>query len=229
MNIYDIKKNTIMKKLKYVKLFESFLNEELSPELKKRTYDAMIKIANDPNAIDNLKRRSQASNIMKSLSPAVENLRKELEVHAKKVYPKAENIKVNIIDNGLDTDSGGFGGYDINGCVLLTVTMNDEYTLLNLLIAKDKYEKSKSMQGTANNFYGDRAFVNTLKKLIVQIQKDEIPGEEEVPSEPTSVTKEGEIVLNTNTMEEDDISKYGTGGSGLPDFRSEAGQIARGR
>jgi len=30
MNIYDIKKNTIMKKLKYVKLFESFVNEELT-------------------------------------------------------------------------------------------------------------------------------------------------------------------------------------------------------
>jgi len=29
--------------------------------------------------------------------------------------------------------------------------------------------------------------------LIVQIQKDEIPGEEEVPSEPTSVTPEGSI------------------------------------
>ena len=30
MNIYDIKKNNIMKKLKYVKLFESFVNEELT-------------------------------------------------------------------------------------------------------------------------------------------------------------------------------------------------------
>ena len=58
-----------MKKLKHVKLFESFVNEELSPDLKKRTYDAMIKIANNPDSIDNIKRSKQASNIMKSLSP----------------------------------------------------------------------------------------------------------------------------------------------------------------
>ena len=217
--------------MKHIKLFENFINEELSPELKKRTYDAMMKIANDHNAIDNQKRRDQAYNIMKSLSPAVENLRKELEVHAKRVYPKAENIKVMIIDNGLDTDSGGFGGggfTSINGCVLLHVRMENS-SLLNLLIAKDKYEKSTSMQGTANNFYGDRAFVNTLKKLIVQIQKDEIPGEEEVPSEPTSVTKEGEIVLNTNTMEEDDISKYGTGSPTHQMRNTEFGDMRNGR
>ena len=42
MNIYDIKKNTIMKKLKYVKLFESFMKEELSPETQKITLDAKI-------------------------------------------------------------------------------------------------------------------------------------------------------------------------------------------
>ncbi len=73
--------------MKYIKLFESFVNEELSPELKKRTYDAMMKIANDPNAIDEIKRAHQARNIMRSLSPDVEKLRKELEVHASNVYP----------------------------------------------------------------------------------------------------------------------------------------------
>jgi hypothetical protein len=176
--------------MKYIKLFESFLNEELSPELKKSAYDAMIKIANDPNAIDNLKRADQARNIMIALSPDVEKLRKELEVHASNVYPKG-NIKVSIIDHGLDTDSG-FSGFEIKANVFLCVYI-DSTPLLNLVIAKDKYEKSKSLQGTANNFYRDRGFVNTLKKLIVQIQKDEIPGEQEVPSEPESVTPEGSI------------------------------------
>ena len=218
-----------MKKLKYVKLFESFVNEELSPELKKRTYDAMMKIANDPNAIDHSVRRQQADNINKSLSPAVENLRKELEVHAKRILE--ENKR-------LDPDSSftGSQGFDVkindygleNGIVCLSVT-NQHASVFSLSICKDKYENQRQTFGMKKDFFGDRAFINTLKKLIVQIQKDEIPGEEEVPSEPTSVTKEGEIVLNTNTMEEDDISKYGTGGSGLPDFRSEAGQIARGR
>jgi hypothetical protein len=39
----------------------------------------------------------------------------------------------------------------------------------------------------------DRAFIKSLKDLIVEIQKNEIPGEEEVPSEPESVTPEGTI------------------------------------
>lgn len=182
-----------MKKLKYVKLFESFVNEELSPELQKRAYDAMIKIANDPNAIDNLKRIDQAYNIMKHLSPAVEKLREELEAHARNVYPRAEMLEVKIVDSGLNTDSSGFSGFEIKGHVFLSVILDRTTPLLNLVIAKDKYEKSKSLQGTANNFYRNRGFVNTLKKLIVQIQTDEIPGEEEVPSEPESVTPEGSI------------------------------------
>ena len=178
--------------MKYIKLFESFLNEELSPELKKRTYDAMMKIANDPNAIDNLKRRDQAYNVMRSLSPAVENLRKELEVCASKIYPNAEKIEVKLIDTGLKDDTQ-YAGFKTEGpCVFLLIKVESR-PVLNLVIAKDKYEKSKGNIPLENNFYQDRAFVNTLKKLIVQIQKDEIPGEEEVPSEPESVTPEGSI------------------------------------
>ena len=194
MNIYDIKKNTIMKKLKYVKLFESFVNEELSPELQKRAYDAMSKIASDPNAIDNLKRMDQAYDIMKHLSPAVEKLREELEAHARNVYQKAESVEVKLIDSGLRSDAK-FGGFDSPGpSVFLLITVEGK-PVLNLLISKNKYQKSKddAMERLANNFYRNRGFVNTLKKLIVQIQTDEIPGEEEVPSEPESVTPEGSI------------------------------------
>ena len=72
--------------------------------------------------------------------------------------------------------------------------------LLNLLISKNKYQKGKSVGGPTDQLYSDRPFVNTLKKLIVQIQKDEIPEEESpneiFPREPKSITKEGEIVLN---------------------------------
>ena len=178
-----------MKKLKHVKLFESFVNEELSPNLKKRTYDAMIKIANNPDSIDNIKRSKQASNIMKSLSPEVEMLRNQLEAHSKKVFSgSSRDVKVKIYNNSLD-----------NGFLDLYV-MVGQTPLLNLLISKNKYQKGKSVGGPTDQLYSDRFFVNTLKKLIVQIQKDEIPEEESpneiFPREPKSITKEGEIVLN---------------------------------
>ena len=202
-----------MKKLKHVKLFESFVNEELSPNLKKRTYDAMIKIANNPDSIDNIKRSKQASNIMKSLSPEVEMLRNQLEAHSKKVFNKtldkldygdsqkfsgsSSDVKVKIYNNSLD-----------NGFLDLYV-MVGQTPLLNLLISKNKYQKGKSVGGPTDQLYSDRLFVNTLKKLIVQIQKDEIPEEESpneiFPREPKSITKEGEIVLNPHPSYENGV------------------------
>ena len=167
--------------MKYIKLFESFLNEELSPELKKRTYDAMMKIANDPNAIDDLKRLQQARNVMRHLSPAVEKLRKELVDHTRKVFPDTNEIEVIVSDYGLS-----------DGCVRLYVS-NGNLDLLYLSISKDKYEKGRHTGNATGQLLRDRAFVNTLKKLIVEIQNNEIPGEEEVPSEPESVTPEGSI------------------------------------
>ena len=168
--------------MKHIKLFENFINEELSPELKKRTYDAMIKIAKDANNIDSVKRSQQAEGIMKSLSPAVEELRKELENHAVKLFP-AITIEVMLSDYGLSE----------NGYVSLRVMMAGS-SILNLVISKDKYEKS-STAGTwsTEKLYSDRAFVGTLKKLIVQIQNDEIPGDETVPTEPVSLTPEGSL------------------------------------
>ena len=219
-----------MKKFKHIKLFESFINEELSPELKKRTYDAMMKIANDPNAIDSRKRMDQADNVLNSLSPAVEKLRKELEDHARKVFPDAtKGINVIVNDDGLSnyvtTHSPATEGY-VNLYVMI-----ENVDLLYLSISKDKYEKGKDRGSATGQLLGDRAFVNTLKKLIVQIQNDEIPGDEPVPAQPESLTPQGSL---DNVPKEDVISRYGTGGdrgnfSGLPSQDTEAGQIARGR
>ena len=112
-----------MKKLKYVKLFESFLNEELSPELKKTTYDAMMKIANNPNAIDHSVRRQQADNVQKTLSSEVEKLRKELEEHALRILKENKRLD----PDSSFTGSQGFGvkinDYGLeNGIVCLSVT-----------------------------------------------------------------------------------------------------------
>lgn len=178
--------------MKYIKLFESFVNEELSPELKKRAYDAMVKIANDPNAIDNLKRGDQAYDLQKSLTPAVEALRKDLEVCAQKVFPNAQGLEVILVDSGLSNGSG-FSGFEIeHGSVFLSISVGGT-PILNLVIGKDKYEKGENIGTATSELYLDRTFVNTLKKLIVQIQKDEIPGKEVVPSEPESVTPEGSL------------------------------------
>jgi len=217
-----------MKKFKHIKLFESFVNEELTPELKKRTYDAMMKIANDPNAIDSRKRMDQADNVLNSLSPAVEKLRNELKGHGSRVFDEYgltdTTCTVDFYDYGLSKNLG-------EGYVNLRVGSPSD-TVLGVTICKDKYEKMRSSYTTLKDkLYRDRAFVGTLKKLIVQIQNDEIPGDEPVPAQPESLTPQGSL---DNVPKEDVISRYGTGGdrgnfSGLPSQDTEAGQIARGR
>ena len=199
--------------MKHIKLFESFINEELSPELKKRTYDEMMKIANDPNAIDNLKRRNQAKNIQSSLTPAVEKLRNELEGHARRTVDKIENpmalrynynykeisesIVVELEDWGLDSDAAklGIGGVNIYVAIRKGSQVS---SLLIVKVSKDKYQQMKfesddKMKFAIQALLVDRAFVNTLKKLIVQVQKDEIPGDEQVPEQPEAITPEGSI------------------------------------
>lgn len=200
-----------MKKLKYVKLFESFLNEELSPELKKRTYDAMLKIANDENNIDSAKRKDQARNVLRSISPAVENLKKQLEECVEKITSDS-GYHVRLYDYGLedkksypsffksvaylDEGSNGFVNLEITHTFKTAAKANP----IEINICKDKYQKANTSDvGFA--LYRDRTFVNILKKLIVQIQKDEIPGDEIVPSEPKSVTPEGDIEVVTFPLE----------------------------
>jgi hypothetical protein len=188
--------------MKHIKLFESFINEELSPELKKRTYDEMMKIAKDPNAIDSSKRRNQADNVLSSKTPEVSKLISELQDHARRVLSTAVNssgekyaensIRVRTFDKGLATEGLG-------GMVFIEVEVGMA-TIIKIVIEKTKYTKAKAIDGTRpqyqileNRLYNDRAFVNTLKKLIVQIQKDEIPGDEQVPEQPEAITPEGGI------------------------------------
>ena len=182
-----------MKKLKYVKLFESFLNENegLSPELKKRTYDAMLKIANDQNNIDSTRRKDQANNVLKSISPAVENLRKQLEECVKKITSDSRYY-VQLYDRGLEDIKSSYLDEVSNGYVNLEIRHISIDSPIEIYIGQEKYQKAKTTS-VGVDLYKDRTFVNILKKLIVQIQNDEIPGDEIVPSEPKSVTPEGEL------------------------------------
>ena len=187
-----------MKKLKYVKLFESFLNENegLSPELKKRTYDAMLKIANDENNIDSARRKDQANNVLKSISPAVENLKKQLEECVKKITSDSRYF-VHLYDYGLEDKKSAYLDGGSNGFVNLEIKhpSGGVTNPIDIYIGKEKYQKAHTSP-VGVDLYKDRTFVNILKKLIVQIQNDEIPGDEIVPSEPKSVTPEGDIMNN---------------------------------
>jgi hypothetical protein len=211
MNIYDIKKNTIMKKLKYVKLFESFLNEELSPETQKRTYDAMIKIALDPSAIDKKIKSGQAKNIESMLAPSVKSALEKLKsavanvnlIQMSGVNDKTTaKLEVQVYDNGM---SEGTVTIHVGLDKFSSITGFFE-SIFMVLVSKDKYQRIQSYVsqslapnqqrfrlGVYDQLEKDRAFIKSLKDLIVEIQKNEIPGEEEVPSEPESVTPEGTI------------------------------------
>ena len=91
-----------MKNLKYVKLFESFVNEELSPELQKRAYDAMIKIALDPDELDRKIKGGQAKNIESMLAPSVKSALENLKSMVSK-FALANNVAldVQVYDDGM--------------------------------------------------------------------------------------------------------------------------------
>lgn len=224
-----------MKKLKYVKLFESFLNEELSPELKKRAYDAMMKIAADPSALDNQIKKGQAKNISSMLSAPVkkciEKINSILKEYGKRIYNKSSNqnnLEIHVYNDAM---TEGVAVLHV-GCKMSWGGLN---SIFKVIVSKDKYErmqgffKSSAPEGQENYemdvktydlLCKDRAFINAMKELIVEFQKNEIPGELEVPMAPESLTPQGSL---------DVINTYGTGGGdGLPPVNTEAGQMARG-
>ena len=189
-----------MKNLKYVKLFESFVNEELSPELQKRAYDAMIKIALDPDALDRKIKGGQAKNIESMLAPSVKSALENLKSMVSK-FARANNVAldVQVYDDGMS-----------EGMVVIHVGFNGSETwsgsfesIFKVLVSKDKYQRCANFSTTApsaklgqeiyDNLEKDRGFIISLKKLIVEIQKNEIPGELEVPAQPESVTPEGSL------------------------------------
>lgn len=221
-----------MKKLKYVKLFESFLNEELSPELKKRAYDAMMKIAADPSAWDNQIKKGQAKNISSMLSAPVKKcIEKVYSILKDGFYRQFKHLEVLVYNDAMT-----------EGVAVLHVGYKTPYafnSIFKVIVSKDKYERMKgffkpSDKQQQENYESelnrderaydalckDRAFIKAMKELIVEFQKNEIPGELEVPMAPESLTPQGSL---------DVINTYGTGGGdGLPPVNTEAGQMARG-
>jgi hypothetical protein len=156
--------------MKYIKLFESFINEELSPELQKRAYDKMNSIAEDPSNIDNLWRGKQSENIESMMSVPVKNLIEKLKSIAASILIGLEDVRVEVSDKGL---SEGFY------CVLITYgEKKNENVIMSIHIYKDRYENYENIDVRAKNIQKDllldRSFTKTLQELIVQIQKNEI-------------------------------------------------------
>lgn len=195
-----------MKNLKYVKLFESFVNEELSPELQKRAYDAMIKIARDPDALDRKIKGGQAKNIESMLAPSVKSTLENLKSVVSK-FALANNVAldVQVSDDGMSEGMVVIHvGYpDSDGGFVATRSVHGYFqSIFKVLVSKDKYQRFSNFSGNDpeaevvyDHLEKDRGFIISLKKLIVEIQKNEIPGELEVPAQPQSVTPEGSIIL----------------------------------
>lgn len=177
MNIYDIKKNTIMKKLKYVKLFESFLNEELSPELQKRAMYKGFDLAKDPTRIDANIKWQQAMNISNNLSAPTRALVIKLETMTEELFKslgyseKVSGAKVKIIDQGLSGTTG-------SGKVYIEVfgynhVKDVAECYLSIIVTKDNTEKS-TVETVGRELMSDRKFVKILEDLIKEIQTSEI-------------------------------------------------------
>jgi hypothetical protein len=185
MNIYDIKKNTIMKKLKYVKLFESFLNEELSPELQQRAMNKGFELANDPTRIDANIKRDQAINIAKNLSATTRALVIKLETGARDVFAKLKekdeiemgnisDAKVKIIDEGLQSGKVWIQLSYVNPGS--KDKAYEEVYCLGIIVTKHNTEKDFGKAAGKLGYYlmEDRKFVKILEDLIKEIQTNEI-------------------------------------------------------
>ena len=192
-----------MKNLKYVKLFESFVNEELSPELQKRAYDAMIKIALDPDALDRKIKGGQAKNIESMLAPSVKSALENLKSMVSK-FALANNVAldVQVYDDGMSEGMVVIHvGYPDREKDYRTLSVHGYFqSIFKVIVSKDKYQrfadnyiKDPESDAIYDNLEKDRGFIISLKKLIVEIQKNEIPGELEVPDQPQSVTPEGSL------------------------------------
>lgn len=194
-----------MKNLKYVKLFESFVNEELSPELQKRAYDAMIKIALDPDALDRKIKGGQAKNIESMLAPSVKSTLENLKTAVTRIA-LANNVAldVQVYDDGMSEGMVVIHvGYPDSEKDSTTRSVHGYFqSIFKVLVSKDKYQRFSNFIGNDpeaevvyDHLEKDRGFIISLKKLIVEIQKNEIPGELEVPAQPQSVTPEGSLIL----------------------------------
>ena len=174
MNIYDIKKNTIMKKLKYVKLFESFLNEELSPELQKRAMDKGFDLANTTRIDANIK-RDQAINIAKNLSATTRALTIKLETMANDVFARLkEEIEINVSDAKVKIiDEGLQSGKVWIELAYFNTNESSAPTSLEIIVTKHNTEK-KHVDRIGHFLLEDRKFVKILEDLIKEIQTNEI-------------------------------------------------------
>jgi len=173
-----------MKNLKYVKLFESFVNEELSPELEIRAEkERLSRLSGD----DMLKRfkAQQMGTLLRVNSPKVKELYKRLEDHLKSVADKENNLwhlhpqagesaKVNTFTPGLTINEGfaylWFQGHSstVQGQSVPIIIYPDRVDFPN-------NENSNSLQ---NQLQSDRKATRFLEQLVKSIQQDELSSTE---------------------------------------------------
>lgn len=192
-----------MKKLKYVKLFESFLNEELSPETL-QSFRQKASAEADKGDLDSTRRQNQASSAAYHVSPLVKNAIKELQELMKeavvrlKIHNWNEDNKTSF-DIWL-SDYNGLNKVDASADIYIRVN-NTKYckkgssTLQRLKITKDSYDMLFKIQSDFEQEGGDaykleqlweelvsdRKIVDKIKALVTLVQENEIAKEKEEP------------------------------------------------
>ncbi len=187
-----------MKKLKYVKLFESFLNEELSPEtLQSFRQKAGAEAAKGD--LDSVRRQNQAGAAVSHVSPLVTNAIKELQELMKqalvrlKIYGwDAARFEIWLLD------SAGLNKVGANADIYITVYSrqhcgkNGSATLQRLKITKDSYDilfKNREdfeqedcdawdLQDLWTDLASDKKIIDKIKDLVTLVQENEIAKEE---------------------------------------------------
>jgi hypothetical protein len=157
-----------MKNLKFVKLFESFVYEELSPELRDKTRKA-IKDEIDQLKSTNLPKRREQYKTLERFSPETESLRKKLE----------DVLKKEFVNDGQHSYLTNSGAYELPFTVgLIRVneddnSNNDMGTVILCIYLQytDPTDFSKCFDTT---FYGGTFGVPALCLAQVNIQKDKI-------------------------------------------------------
>jgi hypothetical protein len=182
--------------MKHIKLFEPFLNEELSPELRQRAMNKGYELAKDTNRIDSVLKGRQADKIHYHVSAPVKDLEKKLEEMTKEILNKDDKgnklvggAKVTIYDRAMSNVKNGIPGCEIEVSHIypgvIGISNPEKRVCLYIKVKKDGYTKEKldptNGKNDTNGGYKllqNKDFVKTLEKLIKEIQINEIPNQE---------------------------------------------------
>ncbi len=173
-----------MKNLKYVKLFESFVNEELSPELElSAETERRSRLSGD----DLLKRikAGQMGSLLRVNSPKVKELYKKLDDHLKSTNSLCQ-LKPYFSTNSLTPAMSVGSALHGDKSVLVTFTVDSGfrftpevpcfmYVLPNKVKFDGELNSAKTKTRLEEELLKDRLATRLIEQLTKAIQQDELP------------------------------------------------------